>query len=82
MELEVFLNIKEALKVYFKVSVLDFKGEILFVSVDFEKGVIIGFEGGFSELERGYFKECEIYCILLDMVLKFESVCVFVVSIV
>lgn len=48
MELEVFLNIKEVLNVYFKVSVLDFKGEILFVSVDFEKGVIIGFEGGFS----------------------------------
>lgn len=49
MELEVFLNIKEVLNVYLKVSVLDFNGEILFISMGFEKGVIIGFEGGFSE---------------------------------
>ncbi|PUD25971.1 16S rRNA (uracil(1498)-N(3))-methyltransferase, partial [Helicobacter pylori] len=41
----------------------------------------IGPEGGFSEPEREYFKEREIYRIPLDMVLKSESACVFVASI-
>ncbi len=81
MELEAFSNTKEVLNAYSKASVLDFKGEILPTSADFEKGVIIGPEGGFSEQERGYFKEREIYRIPLDMVLKSESACVFVASI-
>ncbi|GLP23463.1 hypothetical protein HpBGD77_17150 [Helicobacter pylori] len=81
MELEVFSSTKEVLKAYPKASVLDFKGETLPTSVGFEKGVIIGPEGGFSEPERGYFKERGIYRIPLDMVLKSESACVFVASI-
>ncbi len=81
MELEAFSNTKEVLNAYPKASVLDFKGETLPASADFEKGVIIGPEGGFSEPERGYFKEREIYRIPLDMVLKSESACVFVASI-
>ncbi len=81
MELEVFPNTKEVLKAYPKASVLDFNGEILQTNFSAEKGVIIGPEGGFSEQERGYFKEREIYRIPLDMVLKSESACVFVASI-
>lgn len=81
MELEAFSNTKEVLNAYPKASVLDFNGEALPTSADFEKGIIIGPEGGFSEQERGYFKEREIYRIPLDMVLKSESACVFVASI-
>ncbi len=81
MELEAFSNTKEMLKAYPKASVLDFNGETLPASANFEKGIIIGPEGGFSEPERGYFKEREIYRIPLDMVLKSESACVFVASI-
>ncbi|RVZ33235.1 RsmE family RNA methyltransferase, partial [Helicobacter pylori] len=81
MELEAFSNTKEMLNAYPKASVLDFKGETLPTSMGFEKGVIIGPEGGFSEQERGYFKEREIYRIPLNMVLKSESACVFVASI-
>ncbi|OOC29002.1 16S rRNA (uracil(1498)-N(3))-methyltransferase [Helicobacter pylori] len=81
MELEAFPNTKEVLNAYPNASVLDFNGETLPASTNFEKGVIIGPEGGFSEQERGYFKEREIYRIPLDMVLKSESACVFVASI-
>ncbi|MGN8525644.1 16S rRNA (uracil(1498)-N(3))-methyltransferase [Helicobacter pylori] len=81
MELEAFPSTKEVLNAYPKASVLDFNGEALPTSADFEKGIIIGPEGGFSEQERGYFKEREIYRIPLDMVLKSESACVFVASI-
>ncbi|MUU59794.1 16S rRNA (uracil(1498)-N(3))-methyltransferase [Helicobacter pylori] len=82
MELEAFPSTKEVLNAYPKASVLDFNGEALPTSTDFEKGVIIGPEGGFSEPEREYFKERKIYRIPLDMVLKSESACVFVASIV
>ncbi|MGL2823260.1 16S rRNA (uracil(1498)-N(3))-methyltransferase [Helicobacter pylori] len=81
MELEAFSSTKEVLNAYPKASVLDFNGETLPASANFEKGIIIGPEGGFSEQERGYFKEREIYRIPLDMVLKSESACVFVASI-
>ncbi|MGL2787650.1 16S rRNA (uracil(1498)-N(3))-methyltransferase [Helicobacter pylori] len=81
MELEAFPSTKEVLKAYPNASVLDFNGEALPTSADFEKGIIIGPEGGFSEQEREYFKEREIYRIPLDMVLKSESACVFVASI-
>ncbi|MGN8397153.1 16S rRNA (uracil(1498)-N(3))-methyltransferase [Helicobacter pylori] len=81
MELEAFSSTKEMLNAYPKASVLDFNGEALPTNANFEKGIIIGPEGGFSEQERGYFKEREIYRIPLDMVLKSESACVFVASI-
>ncbi|MGL2642882.1 16S rRNA (uracil(1498)-N(3))-methyltransferase [Helicobacter pylori] len=81
MELEAFPSTKEVLNAYPNASVLDFNGETLPTSANFEKGIIIGPEGGFSEQERGYFKEREIYRIPLDMVLKSESACVFVASI-
>ncbi|EMJ43725.1 16S rRNA (uracil(1498)-N(3))-methyltransferase [Helicobacter pylori] len=81
MELEAFPSTKEVLNAYPKASVLDFNGETLPTSMDFEKGIIIGPEGGFSEQEREYFKERKIYRIPLNMVLKSESACVFVASI-
>ncbi|RKU89866.1 16S rRNA (uracil(1498)-N(3))-methyltransferase, partial [Helicobacter pylori] len=81
MELEAFPSTKEVLKAYPKASVLDFKGETLPASAISEQERIIGPEGGFSEQEREYFKEREIYRIPLDMVLKSESACVFVASI-
>ncbi|MCQ2832144.1 16S rRNA (uracil(1498)-N(3))-methyltransferase [Helicobacter pylori] len=81
MELEAFSNTKGVLNAYPKASVLDFNGKALQTNFSAEKGVIIGPEGGFSEQERGYFKEREIYRIPLDMVLKSESACVFVASI-
>ncbi|EMH20367.1 RNA methyltransferase, RsmE family [Helicobacter pylori GAM260Bi] len=81
MELEAFPSTKEVLNAYPKASVLDFNGETLPTSADFEKGIIIGPEGGFSEQEREYFKERKIYRIPLNMVLKSESACVFVASI-
>ncbi|AFI06492.1 16S rRNA (uracil(1498)-N(3))-methyltransferase [Helicobacter cetorum] len=82
MGLEVFSSTKDMLKAYPKASVLDFNGEKLQTSLNAENGIIIGPEGGFSEQEREQFKERETYRIPLDMVLKSESACVFIASVV
>ncbi|WP_285602358.1 16S rRNA (uracil(1498)-N(3))-methyltransferase [Helicobacter sp. NHP22-001] len=59
MPLEVLTDLKSALEIYPQAGVLDFGGHAQ--SLEPQKGVIIGPEGGFSQMERELFKDGKIF---------------------
>ncbi|RDU69187.1 16S rRNA (uracil(1498)-N(3))-methyltransferase [Helicobacter brantae] len=78
IKLEILDNLLEVLKLYPQVGVFDFGGEKL------EKTslpILIGAEGGFSPKEREILKNFPKYSTKENLILRSESACVYVASI-
>lgn len=77
IELEVLNNLSNVLELYPKIGVFDFGGERL-QKIDLP--ILIGAEGGFSPKEREELKNFPKYSTQENIILKSESACVYVAS--
>lgn len=77
IELEVLNNLGNVLELYPKIGVFDFGGERL-QKIDLP--ILIGAEGGFSPKEREELKNFPKYSTQENIILKSESACVYVAS--
>ena len=72
MELEIFSSIEEYLEHYPKSGVLDFGGKQT-ICENMVKSILIGCEGGFSDRERGLFKNRPVFTLKTPLILRSES---------
>ena len=79
IEFDTFKNIEEFIVKYPHAKVFDFCDNVLDDSSDFET-VLIGCEGGFSDLERELLKEQDVFRLDTSMVLRSESAVMAVAS--
>ncbi len=79
MEFDSYKNIKSFLEIYKDVQVFDFCENILRSRVDFKR-VLIGCEGGFSDMERELLKSQSTFRLDTPMVLRSESATMAVAS--
>lgn len=77
IELEVLNNLSNVLELYPKIGVFDFGGERLQKT---DLPILIGAEGGFSPKEREELKNFPKYSTQENIILKSESACVYVAS--
>lgn len=77
IELEVLNNLSNVLELYPKIGVFDFGGERLQKT---NLPILIGAEGGFSPKEREELKNFPKYSTQENIILKSESACVYVAS--
>lgn len=77
LKLELFKNLSNVLEAYPQIGVFDFGGEKMQKST---LPILIGTEGGFSPKEREILKDFPKYSTQENLILKSESACVYVAS--